>query len=79
LGLTVISETASDQHVHHDLSDRVIFTPINDIPAMVEAIKIELLRSPTLLPQVRDHLSEKGMKLKAALESLGITLTHKLS
>jgi len=79
LGLTVISETASDQHVHHDLSDRVVFTPINDISAMVEAIRRQLLMPSQFSQKVTDHLSERGMKLRAALHSLGITVAKKTS
>jgi hypothetical protein len=74
LGLTVISEESSDQYEHKNLSDRVIFTPINDVAAMILAIKKELITFQLKSKKKFNNENFTGANLKMALNSLGIKL-----
>lgn len=72
LGLKIISETASDQDQYDDLSDLVIFTPINDIDAMIQAIKEELAKPTLLFKSNTTRLTKVDDKLLFAFKSLGL-------
>lgn len=74
LGLTVISEESSDQYAHGNLSKRVIFTPINDIQAMIAEIKQRLSMAQSFAKETVDSQDAGGEGLKIALNSLGLRL-----
>jgi hypothetical protein len=72
LGLKLISEAASDQDEYDYLSDQVIFTPINDVDAMIQEIKRQLARPTPLLKSNAIGLIKSEDKLFSAFKSLGL-------
>ncbi|WP_353237840.1 hypothetical protein [Limnohabitans sp.] len=71
LGLTVISEASIDQSVHSSYDSRVIFTPVGDTEAMVQAIARQLSTPHRHEPSSQNNFGS-GADLKQALQSLKV-------
>ena len=76
LGARVISEAATDQGQHADWEDLVLFTPINDAQAMVQAIHQCLQQIPAAAPSLTDRAFRLGPSMEAAFRSLNL-LVHR--
>ena len=76
LGARVISEAATDQGQHADWEDLVVFTPINDAQAMVEAIHQCLRQTPLAAPFLSDRAFRLGPSMEAAFRTLNL-LVHR--
>ncbi len=76
LGARVISEAATDQGQHADWEDLVLFTPINDAQAMVQAIHQCLQQTPAAAPSLTDRAFRLGPSMEAAFRSLNL-LVHR--
>jgi hypothetical protein len=76
LGARVISEAATDQDQHADWEDLVVFTPINDAQAMVQAIHQCLRQTPLATPSLSDRAFRLGPSMEAAFRTLNL-LVHR--
>lgn len=72
LGAQVISETATDQGQHPDWEDMLVFTPINDVQAMVRAIQQHLQQTPPAVPSLAERPMRMGPAFRAALQELNV-------
>jgi hypothetical protein len=72
LGARVISEAATDQGQHADWEDLVVFTPINDAQAMVQAIHQCLRQTPLAAPSLSDRAFRLGPSMEAAFRTLNL-------
>ncbi len=72
LGARVISEAATDQGQHADWEDLVLFTPINDVQAMVQAIQHQLQQAPVPFPNLAERPMRMGPAFRAALQVLNV-------
>lgn len=76
LGARLVSETASDQAQYSDWEDLVVFTPINDVQAMVRAIQ-DILNNPNPTSHsLDDHHFKLPMALTNALRSLRVLTNY---
>jgi hypothetical protein len=72
LGARVVSEAATDQGQHADWEDLVVFTPINDAQAMVQAIQQCLRQTPLGAPSLSDRAFRLGPSMEAAFRTLNL-------
>ena len=72
LGARVISEAATDQGQHPDWEDMLVFTPINDVQAMVRAIQQHLQQTPATAPSLAERPMRMGPAFRAALQELNV-------
>jgi hypothetical protein len=72
LGARVISEAATDQGQHADWEDLVVFTPINDAQAMVQAIQQCLRQTPLAATTLSDRAFRLGPSMEAAFRTLNL-------
>jgi hypothetical protein len=72
LGARVISEAATDQGQHADWEDLVVFTPINDAQAMVQAIGQCLTQSSVVAPSLTERTFRLGPSIEATFRSLNL-------
>jgi hypothetical protein len=72
LGARVISEAATDQGQHADWEDLVVFTPINDAQAMVQAIHQCLQQTPVAAPSLTDRAFQLGPAFENAFRTLNL-------
>jgi hypothetical protein len=76
LGARVVSEAATDQGQHADWEDLVVFTPINDAQAMVQAIQQCLRQTPAAAHSLTDRAFRLGPSMEAAFRTLNL-LVHR--
>jgi hypothetical protein len=72
LGARVISEAATDQGQHADWEDLVVFTPINDAQAMVQAIRQCLQQTAVAAPSLTTRTFRLGPALDNAFRTLNL-------
>ncbi len=72
LGSRVVSETATDQGQHADWEDLVVFTPINDVQAMVKAIHQCLQQTHVAASNLQERPYRMGPSIKTAFEALNL-------
>jgi hypothetical protein len=72
LSARVISEAATDQGQHADWEDLVVFTPINDAQAMVQAIQQCLRQTPLAATTLSDRAFRLGPSMEAAFRTLNL-------
>jgi hypothetical protein len=72
LGARVVSEAATDQGQHADWEDLVVFTPINDAQAMVQAIQQCLRQTPAAAHSLTDRAFRLGPSMEAAFRTLNL-------
>ncbi len=72
LGARVISEAATDQGQHVDWEDLVVFTPINDAQAMVQAIHQCLRQTHLAATALSDRAFRLGPSMEAAFRTLNL-------
>lgn len=73
LGIPIVSEMGSDQAHYEGQFESVTFTPIDDIDAMIHAIRKLLTCTP---PSIADSFPSQGSALSAALTILKISPEH---
>ncbi|WP_293747426.1 hypothetical protein [Limnohabitans sp. Rim8] len=72
LGARVVSEAATDQGQHADWEDLVVFTPIDDVQAMVQAIHRCLQQTPLTSPSLSDRAFRLGPAFENAFRTLNL-------
>lgn len=76
LGARVVSESATDQGQHPDWEDMVVFTPINDAQAMVQAIRqcLQQTHVAAYAPQERPY--RMGSAIETAFRALNLLASN---
>ncbi len=72
LGARVVSETAADQGQHADWEDLVVFTPINDVQAMVQAIYQCLQQTNVTASTLQERPYRMGPSIETAFQNLNL-------